>query len=188
MLRPRIIPCLLIKDGGLVKTVKFGDAKYVGDPINGVRIFNEKQVDELIVADIDASIHGKEPDYAMIANLAAECRMPLCYAGGVRTAEQVDRIIGLGAEKVGISSGAIERPEVISEAARSVGAQSIVAVMDVKRTGLLKGYELVTHNGTRRTGLKPADWARKAQDLWRWRGMERPRMARRPPTALTVLA
>ncbi|PJI89805.1 imidazole glycerol phosphate synthase subunit HisF [Sphingomonas koreensis] len=165
MLRPRIIPCLLIKDGGLVKTVKFGDAKYVGDPINAVRIFNEKQVDELIVANIDATVHGREPDYAVIANLAAECRMPLCYSGGVRTAEQVDRIISLGVEKVGISSGAIERPEMISEAARRVGAQSIVAVMDVKRTGLLKGYELVTHNGTRRTGLKPADWARKAQEL-----------------------
>ncbi len=165
MLRPRIIPCLLIKDGGLVKTVKFGDAKYVGDPINAVRIFNEKQVDELVVADIDASVHGREPNYEVIANLAAECRMPLCYSGGVRNADQVDRIISLGVEKVGISSGAIENPAVISEAASRVGSQSIVAVMDVKRTGLLKGYELVTHNGTRRTGLKPGEWARRAEEL-----------------------
>ena len=91
MLRPRIIPCLLVHKGGLVKTRRFGDSKYVGDPINAVRIFNEKQVDELFVADIDATVEGRESDYAMIRNLAAECRMPLCYAGGVRSAEQFVR-------------------------------------------------------------------------------------------------
>lgn len=165
MLRPRIIPCLLVKDGGLVKTMRFGEGKYVGDPVNAVRIFNEKQVDELIVADIDATVHGREPDYAMIANLAAECRMPLCYSGGVRTADQVDRLISLGVEKVGISSGAIANPDMIADAAQRVGQQSIVAVLDVKRTGLLKNYELVTHNGNKRTGLKPAEWARRAQEL-----------------------
>src|SRR3990172_7236021 len=101
MLRPRIIPCLLIHNGGLVKTVRFSDPKYVGDPLNAVRIFNEKEVDELIVADIDATSHDHEPNYALIANLAAECRMPLCYAGGVKTPEQVERIISLGVEKVG---------------------------------------------------------------------------------------
>ena len=130
-----------------------------------MRIFNEKQVDELIVADIDASVRGHEPNYDVIANLAAECRMPLCYSGGVRTPEQVDRLISLGVEKVGLSSGAIERPEVLSEAAERVGSQSIVAVMDVKRTGLLKHYELVTHNATKRTGLRPAEWARRAEEL-----------------------
>jgi cyclase len=90
---------LLVKDGGLVKTVRFGNPKYVGDPINAVRIFNEKEVDELVVLDIDASARGREPDYVMIRNLAAECRMPLCYGGGVKTLEQVERIVGMGVEK-----------------------------------------------------------------------------------------
>lgn len=165
MLRPRLIPCLLLKNGGLVKTVRFGQPKYVGDPLNAVRIFNEKGVDELIVADIDATARKCEPNYKMIANLAAECRMPLCYAGGVRTAEQVERIVSLGVEKVAISSAAIETPELISEAAKRVGNQSIVVVMDVKKTGLLRKYELFTHNGTRATGHNPVLYAKKAESL-----------------------
>ena len=98
MLRPRIIPCLLVKNGGLVKTVRFGAPKYVGDPINAVRIFNEKEVDELFVADIDATVHGREPDYKLIRNLASECRMPLCYGGGVKTPEQIETIVVVYAE------------------------------------------------------------------------------------------
>ncbi len=96
MLRPRIIPCLLVSNKGLVKTVKFGASKYVGDPINAVRIFNEKEVDELIVLDIDATTTGSEPNFRMIRNLAAECRMPLCYGGGIKTVDQAKAIIGLG--------------------------------------------------------------------------------------------
>ena len=132
MLRPRIIPCLLVHNGGLVKTVRFADPKYIGDPINAVRIFNEKEVDELVVADIDATALGREPNYELIANLAAECRMPLCYSGGVKTPEQLERIISLGVEKVVLSSAAIQRSELIAEAARRVGSQSIVVVLDVK--------------------------------------------------------
>ncbi|MBI5330963.1 MAG: imidazole glycerol phosphate synthase subunit HisF [Betaproteobacteria bacterium] len=165
MLRPRIIPCLLVHNGGLVKTVRFAEPKYVGDPINAVRIFNEKEVDELIVADIDATALGKEPNYALIANLAAECRMPLCYAGGVKTPEQVERIISLGVEKVALSSAAIQTPDLIAESARRVGNQSIVVVLDVKKAGLLRRYELFTHNGSRATGLHPVDFARKAEAL-----------------------
>lgn len=165
MLRARIIPCLLVKNGGLVKTVNFGESKYVGDPINAVRIFNEKEVDELIVADIDATVQNRPPDYGLIRNLAAECRMPLCYSGGVSTPEQVERIISLGVEKVAISSAAISNPALISEAARRVGNQSIVAVLDVKKTGLLRRYELVTHNGKRGTGMNPVDFAKRAQAL-----------------------
>lgn len=161
MLRPRIIPCLLIHNGGLVKTVRFAEPKYVGDPLNAVRIFNEKEVDELIVTDIDATVLGREPNYAMIAKLAAECRMPLCYAGGVKTPVQVERIISLGVEKVAISSAAIQSPELIAEAARRVGNQSIVVVLDVKKSGLLHRYELFTHNGSFATGLNPAEFARK---------------------------
>ncbi len=165
MLRPRIIPCLLVKNGGLVKTVRFGQPKYVGDPINAVRIFNEKEVDELVVADIDATAHSREPDYKMIANLAAECRMPLCYAGGVKTPEQIERIIGLGVEKVAISSAAIQSPGLIAESSKRVGNQSIVVVMDVKKTGLLRRYELFTHNGTRATGLHPVEFAKRTEIL-----------------------
>lgn len=165
MLRPRIIPCLLVHKGGLVKTQRFADSKYVGDPLNAVRIFNEKEVDELIVADIDATIEGREPNYALIANLASECRMPLGYAGGVKTPEQVERIIRLGVEKVAVSSAAIKTPELIKEAARRVGNQSLVVVMDVKKSGLLGRYELFTHNGQRGTGLNPVEFARMAESL-----------------------
>jgi cyclase len=162
MLRPRIIPCLLIHEGGLVKTVGFKNPKYVGDPINAVKIFNEKESDELIVLDIDATALGREPDYQTIAHLAAECRMPLAYGGGVRSAEQAKRIISLGVEKVSISAVAIERPALISEIAESVGSQSVVVVIDVKRK-MLGGYDVCTHNGKRSTGRSPLDVAREAE-------------------------
>lgn len=165
MLRPRIIPCLLVKSGGLVKTLGFGNPKYVGDPINAVRIFNEKAVDELIVVDIDATVQSREPDYVMIGNLAAECRMPLCYGGGISTAEQVLKIISLGVEKVAISAAAAKTPELISEVAERVGSQSIVVVMDVKKTGILRRYEVFTHNGTKGTGLDPAAFAKRVEGL-----------------------
>lgn len=164
MLRPRIIPCLLVKNGGLVKTINFGNPKYVGDPINAVRIFNEKEVDEIIVVDIDATVLGREPDYGLIKNLAAECQMPLCYGGGVSSAEQIEKIISLGVEKVAISSAAIHDPQLIPHAAERVGSQSIVVVMDVRqpRAGV---YELYTHNGSRSTGLNPVDFASKIEGL-----------------------
>src|SRR6188472_1069443 len=114
MLRPRIIPCLLVRNNGLIKTRQFGDDKYVGDPINAVRIFNEKEADELIVLDIDASKERREPDYKMIENLAAECRMPLCYGGGINSAAQAKRIMSLGVEKVSLSSAIIERPALVA--------------------------------------------------------------------------
>ncbi len=165
MLRPRIIPCLLVKNGGLVKTVQFGNPKYVGDPINAVRIFNEKEVDELIVVDIDATAQNREPDYGLIKNLAAECRMPLCYGGGVKTVEQIQRIISLGVEKVAISSAAITVPKLLSDAAERFGSQSIVVVMDVKKSSIGGRYELYTNNGTRATGLDPVEFAGKVESL-----------------------
>jgi len=165
MLRPRIIPCLLIKNGGLVKTVQFGDSKYVGDPINAVRIFNEKEVDELIVLDIDASSQQREPDYTLIKNLAAECRMPLCYGGGVKTISQIQKIISLGVEKVAISSAAIETPDLITQAADQVGSQSVVVVLDVKKNGILRRSELFTLNGIKKSGINPVEFARKVEAL-----------------------
>lgn len=165
MLHPRIIPCLLIQNKGLVKTVKFKDPKYVGDPINAVRIFNEKYVDELMVLDIDATVEGFEPDYRMISNLAGECRMPLCYGGGIKTVEQAQYIFSLGVEKIAISSIAIEKPELISDIAKKVGNQSVIVVLDTKKRMFTNKYEIHTHNGNVKTGLDPVEFAQKAEKL-----------------------
>ncbi|HFQ4975264.1 TPA: AglZ/HisF2 family acetamidino modification protein [Vibrio vulnificus] len=153
MLRSRVSPCLLVHNKGLVKTVKFKDAKYVGDPINAVKIFNEKEVDELIVLDIDASVENKAPDYQMIKHLANESRMPLCYGGGIKTPQQAQEIIKLGVEKIAISSEALNNPSVLNEMADIIGRQSIVVVLDVKKT-LLGSYEIYTHNGKKKVKKK----------------------------------
>lgn len=166
MLRPRIIPCLLVHKGGLVKTQQFKDAKYVGDPINAVRIFNEKEADELMVLDIDATVNNMAPDFGLIAKLAAECRMPLCYGGGVTTPEQAARIIDVGVEKVAVSAAAIANPMLLTQLADAVGRQSVVAVLDVrKRAGLFaKGYEVCSHNGKTSYKLDPVTLAKNFQD------------------------
>lgn len=166
MLRPRIIPCLLIHQGGLVKTQGFKDAKYVGDPINAVKIFNEKEADELIVLDIDATVQGREPDFALIAKLANECRMPMCYGGGVTTAAQAQRIVDMGVEKVAVSAAAIATPSLLTEMAAAVGRQSVVAVLDVrKKSGLFaKGYEVCTRNGKTAHEADPITLAKQLQD------------------------
>jgi cyclase len=165
MLRPRITPCLLVQNGGLVKTVNFRNPKYVGDPLNAVKIFNEKEVDEIIVMDIDASVQGKEPDYELIRNLAGECRMPLCYGGGVRSVAQVEEIVALGVEKVAISSAAIGDPQLIAGAATVVGSQSVVVVIDAKKAAGGPKYELFVHNGKQATGLNPVEFAKRAEEL-----------------------
>lgn len=164
MLRPRIIPCLLVKNRGLVKTVNFKNPKYVGDPINAVRIFNEKEVDELTVFDIDATSNNREPDYKMIENLAAECRMPLCYGGGVNSVEQAQRIFSLGVEKVALSTAAINNPSLISNIAEKVGSQSVVVVLDIKKK-VFGGYEIYIRNGQKGTGIDPSLFAKQMEDL-----------------------
>ena len=165
MLRPRVIPCLLVHEGGLVKTVGFKSPKYVGDPINAVKIFNEKEADELVVLDIDATVNGVEPDYKMIANLAAECRMPLCYGGGVRTAEQAKKIISLGVEKVALSAAVLNNPNLIRQIADEIGQQSVVVVLDVKKRIFSKEYDVFTHNGKKNTKRDVVDVAKQAQAL-----------------------
>jgi len=165
MLRPRIIPCLLVKNSGLVKTVKFSDPKYVGDPINAVRIFNEKEADELIVLDIDATANKSEPNYEMIKNLAAECRMPLCYGGGVQTVDQFKKIINLGVEKVAMSSSAVKSSKLVKKAAEMFGSQSVVVVLDVKRKRFSGKYEVFTYNGKKSSGLNAVDFSRKMASL-----------------------
>ncbi|TAJ59215.1 MAG: imidazole glycerol phosphate synthase subunit HisF [Chitinophagaceae bacterium] len=163
MLRPRIIPCLLVRDKGLVKTVKFKHGKYVGDPLNAVKIFNEKEVDELILLDIDATVENREPDFEMIRNIAIESRMPLCYGGGVKTVEHAKRIISLGAEKVAISSVALENPHIITEMAQAVGTQSVIVVIDVKTKSIFGKKEVVSHNAKKSTGLNPVEFARQCE-------------------------
>lgn len=159
MLQPRIVPCLLVRKRGLVKTVKFQDAKYVGDPVNAVKIFNEKRVDEITLLDIDASTENREPDLRMIENVAAECRMPLCYGGGIRSAAQAARIFSLGVEKVAMSSAVIDNPLLVREIADEVGNQSVVVVLDVGKKRFGRGYETWTHNATKNTGQDPAKLA-----------------------------
>lgn len=164
MLRPRITPCLLVHEGGLVKTTGFKNPKYVGDPINAVKIFNEKEADELIVLDIDATVNGAEPDYRLIADFAAESRMPICYGGGVRTAAHAKKIIGLGIEKVAISAAFIAQPECLADIAAEVGRQSVVVVLDVKKRLLAREYEVFTHNGKQATGRSVVDMAKLAAE------------------------
>ena len=149
MLRARIIPCLLVHKKWLVKTVGFKDAKYVGDPINAVKIFNEKEADELIVLDISATKLSLGPNFNLIEKLAAECRMPLCYGGGVNSIEQVIKLVDMGVEKVAISSSAIAQPTLINEMIAAVGGQSVVIVIDFykKKNSFSINYQLCSHNG-----------------------------------------
>ncbi|MCU7548490.1 AglZ/HisF2 family acetamidino modification protein [Chitinophagaceae bacterium LB-8] len=165
MLRSRITPCLLVHKKGLVKTVGFKDPKYVGDPINAVKIFNEKEVDELIVLDIDASVEGRGPDFNLIKNLAVECRMPFCYGGGVSAVEEAKKIISLGAEKVALSSAVFKDFDLIKRIGDAVGIQSVVVVLDVKKKSFLGGYEIYIHNGKKATGIKVKDFVEKLDKI-----------------------
>jgi len=165
MLRPRVTPCLLLSDGQLVKTTHFKDPKYVGDPVNAIRIFNEKHADELIVVDIDATVHGRDPDFALIAKLASECQMPICYAGGVRNVEHAKRLISIGVEKVGISSAALNDVNLLSDISTAIGRQSVVGVLDYKKKKsiLRSDYYVYTKNGTQAHKLRLLDVARQFQ-------------------------
>jgi cyclase len=164
MLRPRIIPSLLLHDKGLVKTVNFKSPKYVGDPINAVRIFNEKKVDELAFFDIDATVINKEPDYILIGKLANQSRMPLCYGGGVNSVDKAQKIFGLGIEKISLSSAVIQNPHLVTQIAYRVGSQSVIVVLDIKKK-LLGGYEIYTHNGKKSTGINPINFAKELEQL-----------------------
>lgn len=164
MLRNRVIPCLLLRNGGLVKTVKFKDPKYVGDPINAIKIFNEKEVDELIFLDIDASKTGKRPDFNMIKDIASECFMPFCYGGGVRSIEDIKNILSLGVEKVSINSHAIKNPKFVKEASEIFGSQSIVVAIDVKKDFFGK-YRVYNHAKNRIVSVDPVEAAKEAAKI-----------------------
>lgn len=163
MRRVRVIPTLLLKGGGLVKTQRFRRPVYVGDPINAVKIFNEKQVDELAVLDIDATRERREPDLRRIQDLAGECFMPLAYGGGITSLEQIRRILHAGVEKVVLNSAVHANPTLVVEAARQFGSQSIVVSIDARQKWW-GTYRSFTHNGTRNTGMTPALAARRAAE------------------------
>ena len=165
MLNSRIIPVLLIDKGELYKTTNFKSQKYVGDPLNTVRLFNEKEVDELIILDISSTKNNTLIDWDLIKHIARECRMPLCYGGGVKSLNQIEKLISIGVEKVAIGNAAFATPEIIKKAVKSIGRQSIVGVMDVRRFGFLGKYETVVFGGTRRTQKTHLEYAKYLLDL-----------------------
>lgn len=162
MLKTRVIPCLLLRGAGLVKTTKFKDPKYVGDPINAIRIFNDKEVDELVLLDITASKEGRGPAFSVIEEVASECFMPLAYGGGIRSVDEARKILKLGVEKVVFNTTAWHAPEVLRETAREFGAQAVVASIDVRRK-LFGRYEVFIDGGSRATGMNPVEYARRME-------------------------
>jgi imidazole glycerol-phosphate synthase subunit HisF len=162
MLNTRVIPCLLLSNGRLVKTIHFENSKYIGDPINAVKIFNEKEVDELIVLDIDASKRQTKPDYDLLANIASECFMPVCYGGGVTSIDEATRIVQLGIEKVAINAAAINNYDLVAEISQALGAQSVVVSVDVKNDFL--GRPRVFNASTSKlTNLAPEAYVKELQ-------------------------
>ncbi len=160
----RIIPCLLLRDFGLVKTIKFKNSTYIGDPINAVKIFNEKEVDELIFLDIDATNNKKEPPYQLIHDIATECFMPFCFGGGIKSVEQIRKLIASGAEKVAINSEAFYSPQFIREAVAIFGGSTIVISIDYKKN--IFGKQMVYVNGGRKSTKKdPLSYAVEMEKL-----------------------
>jgi cyclase len=162
MIRPRVIPCLLLKGGGLVKTIKFANPRYIGDPINAIRIFNDKEVDELVVLDITATPERREPAFDKIAEFASECFMPMAYGGGISTIPQIERILKLGVEKVCLNTAAIENPQLVTAAAKAFGSQSIVVSIDVRRN-LFGKYRVYIAGGHKATSWQPVEFAQEME-------------------------
>jgi cyclase len=159
VLRHRIIPVLTIDERRLVKTVRFREPRYLGDPLNAVRLFNEKEVDEIVILDIGATRRSRAPDFSFIGDLASECFMPMAYGGGIASLDHVSRVLSLGVEKVVMNTAAVEKPEVVSAAATIYGSQAVIGSIDVRRrwTGKTEG---VTHSGTKSTKKGPVELAR----------------------------
>jgi cyclase len=158
----RIIPCLLLRNNGLVKTVKFKESTYIGDPINTVRIFNEKEVDELIFLDIDATKAKKEPPYDIIQHIASECFMPFAYGGGINSLHQIETIMKSGAEKIIINSNAFLQKTFVSEAVKQFGSSTIVVSIDVKKD-FFKRNVVYIKGGTQSTGKNPIEYVKEVE-------------------------
>lgn len=154
MLRTRVMPALLVADGSLVKSVQFKNHRYVGDPVNAVRIFNELEVDELVVLDIEATAKDRSPDFGLIQQISEECFMPFSYGGGISTSEIAVRLVGMGVEKLIVNSATVHQPELIRDLASKLGSQSVVVSIDVSRTRL-RGYKVFDHVTHSPTGLTP---------------------------------
>jgi len=164
MLRTRVIPCLLLKGDGLVKTTKFRDPVYVGDPINAIRIFNDKGVDELVFLDITASLEGRGPRLDMIRDFASECFMPVGYGGGIRHLEDARAVLSLGIEKIIVNTSALRNPALVTEISNEFGAQATVVCMDVVKK-FIGGHEVASAAGRRKTGIKPLEHAVRMVEL-----------------------
>jgi len=162
MLQPRLIPCLLLKDDGLVKTIHFKKPVYVGDPINTVKIFNNKDVDEVVIFDISATSKGRSPNFELIREISSECFIPLMYGGGVRSISDMDKLYNAGIEKVSINTEAVMNPSLIQDAANRFGNQSVVVSIDVK-TNIWGKDEVMIRGGAKRTKLSPVEYAREAE-------------------------
>jgi len=163
MLKTRVIPCLLLRGAGLVKTTRFKDPKYVGDPINAIKIFNDKEVDELVLLDITATREQRRPSFSTIEEVASECFMPLAYGGGIASVDDARCILKLGVEKVVFNTATWRAPEVVRDAAREFGSQAVVASIDVRRK-MFGRHEVFVECGTRGTGIDPVDYARRMED------------------------
>jgi imidazole glycerol-phosphate synthase subunit HisF len=161
MLRARVIPCLLLKSGGLVKTVGFASPKYVGDPINAVRIFNEKEVDELLLLDIDAAKQGSAPNFEQIEDIVSEAFMPIACGGGVRTIEQARRLVNLGVEKIVVNTATLHGFDLVLEMADCLGSQSVVVAVDVKKD-LLGRYRVFSAASGKTLGKEPLQHVQQA--------------------------
>jgi cyclase len=160
----RIIPCLLLKNGGLVKTVNFSKPSYVGDPINAVKIFNDKGADELVILDIEATKNGKQPDYDKIKDIVSEAFMPIGYGGGITSIDQVEKILKLGVEKVILNASAFLKPQLIKDIAEAFGSSTVVGSMDVKKK-LLGGKSVFVKNASVNTKKSPIEYAKYLEDL-----------------------
>lgn len=186
MLRTRIIPTLLLRGESLIKTVNFGKFSYIGDPSNTMRIFNELEVDEIVILDVCASKNNLEPNYRLLEEVASECFMPLTYGGGITTLAQADRLFKLGIEKISLNSSALDTPELVTEISNKYGSQAIIVSIDVRRNWL--GYpQVISHSRRQVVEKTPFEWARKIEQLGAgeilltsvdregtWRGMDLP--------------
>lgn len=165
MLRTRVIPCLLLKDNGLVKTINFKNPTYVGDPINAIKIFNEKEVDELVFLDITASKEKRGPNFKMISEITTECFMPLGYGGGITTIEEIEKLFQLGIEKVILNNSAFMNENLLKKAIEIFGGQSIVVSMDVKKHWLTQKQTVYTLSGSKNTHFSPITYAKKMEEI-----------------------
>lgn len=164
MLRIRVIPVLLLIDNGLYKTIQFKNPRYIGDPINAVKIFNEKEVDELVLLDISSTEMNKSPNFDLIQSIATECFMPICYGGGIKTLEEASKLFRLGVEKISVNTAGINRPEFIKELSKKYGKSSVVVTIDVKKD-IFGKYFVYTNRGRKNTRIRVEKWVKRIEEF-----------------------